>query len=811
MKVPYSWLQDHLDTRHSAAQIADRLSIIGLEVESVDNKATGLEAFTLARVVATRQHPNADKLRVADVEIAKDQPTVEVVCGAPNCRPGMITVFAALGTTIPDSGLKLERKPVRGIVSNGMLCSERELKLSEEHTGIIDLDPGLADRVGSRMVDVLGLDDPVLDIKITPNRPDCTGVRGIARDIAAAGLGRLKPEPKLRKVEGRSACPVEIRLEFENGDTSPCPVFAGRHVAGVTNGPSPAWLQARLRAAGLRPISALVDITNYISLDRGRPLHVYDADKIAGAIRARLARSGESVLALDKRTYDLDSAMCVIADDSGVLGLGGVIGGESTSCSATTRNVLIECAYFDPVRIAATGRRAGVQTDARYRFERGVDPGYVAGGLDLATHWVLELCGGTPSKRAVAGEAPVRSRIIDFDMRRIGRLAGIDVPSEEAARILTALGFGVETGAAATRVTVPTWRPDVHGPADLVEEVARIVGLDTVPPVALPAVSRPVGGVLTERQRRMRRARRLLATRGMVETVTWSFIRHDDAVLFGGGQPEIELQNPISSDMSAMRPSLLPGLLRAAQRNRDRGFTDVALFEIGQAYGGDRDGDQRMVAAGVRLGAVGIAGSGRHWSGHQSAAAALDAKADVIAVLAALGIDGAKAQVTRDAGAVYHPGRSGVLRLGPKVVLARFGELHPKVQAALELSSPAVAFEIHLDALPGEKRKATRARPPFVRSDLQPVRRDFAFEVEAQMPAGEVIKAVEKVDKSLITAVSVFDVYADPKLGAGTKSIAIEVELQPRDRTLTETDIDTIGRRIVAEVEKATGGRLRSG
>ena len=594
MKFTFSWLKDHLDTTASLDEIATKLSAIGLEVEGVENPAESLGAFTIARVVDAKQHPNADRLRVCQVEVAPGAPTVEVVCGAPNARAGMVAVFAPIGSYIPGTGITLDKRPVRGIVSNGMLVSERELELSEDHDGIIDLPDALAERVGQRYVDVMGLADPVIEVKLTPNRPDCTGVRGIARDLAAAGLGSLKPEPKLGKVEGEFECPVDIRLEFPSGTESACPVFAGRFVRNVKNGPAPDWMQKRLVAAGLRPISALVDITNYISLDRGRPLHVYDADKLAGAVRARLGKAGESFLGLDGKTYPVDETMCVIADDGGPLGLGGILGGDSTGCTEETRNVLIECAYFDPLRTAATGRKAGVQTDARYRFERGVDPAFVEPGLDLATDMVLKLVGGEPSRRRVAGEPPVVRRVIGFDMARVEKLGGLSTSQSEIRKILQELGCSVSGNSSTVDVVVPTWRPDIHGSADLVEEVVRIVGLDNVPSVPLPRTHGVTRAVLTEIQKRSRRARRVLAGRGLVEAITWSFIPRKEAELFGGGAEALELANPISVEMSSMRPSLLPGLAKAVQRNRDRGHADVALFELGQAYDGDREQDQRQ-------------------------------------------------------------------------------------------------------------------------------------------------------------------------------------------------------------------------
>ena len=809
MKFTLSWLKDHLDTKASLEEITTKLSTIGLEVESVEDPAAKLGAFTIARVLDAKQHPNADRLRVVQVEIAKGKPPVEVVCGAPNARAGMIAVFAPLGTFIPGSGITLEKRPVRGVVSNGMLVSERELELSNEHEGIIDLPADMAGRIGERYVDVLGLADPVVEVKLTPNRPDCTGVRGIARDLAAAGLGKLKPEPKIGKVEGAFDCPVAIKLEFAKETANACPVFAGRYVRGVKNGPSPAWLQSRLKAVGLRPINALVDVTNFLSQDRGRPLHVYDADKLKGAVRARLGRQGEKFLGLDGEEHVVDETMCVIADDSGPLGLGGIIGGEASGSTEATKNVLIECAYFDPQRTAATGRRSGLMTDARYRFERGVDPASVLTGLDLATDMILKLAGGEPSRAKVAGKAPAAKRVIAFDFARVEKLTGLKLKDSEIKSILEKLGCELEEKGKSVKVSLPTWRPDLHGAADLVEEVVRIAGLDRLPSTPMPRADGVARPVLTERQRRARRARRMLAGRGLVEAVTWSFIARGAAKAFGGGSDALELANPISSEMSSMRPSLLPGLLDAVKRNRNRGFADAALFELGQAYRGELPEEQFVAAAGVRAGSAKLTGSGRHWDGAAGAVDVFDAKADVFAVLAALGFDAGKAQITRDAPAWYHPGRSGVLRLGPKAVLAHFGELHPATLKALDVAAPVVGFEVFLEALPAQKAKS-RARPPLDAADLLPVRRDFAFVLDASIAAGDVVRAALQADKALIESVSVFDVFEGGTLAEqGKKSLAIEVTLQPATETLTEKDIDAVGQKIIAAVKAATGGEIR--
>jgi phenylalanyl-tRNA synthetase beta chain len=810
MKFTLSWLKDHLKTKASVEEISTKLSAIGLEVESVEDPSEKLGAFRVARIVEAKRHPNADKLQVVQVEIEKGKPSLEVVCGAPNARVGLVSVFAPLGTYIPGSKITLEKKPVRGVVSNGMMCSAAELELSGESQGIIELPAGMAEQVGERYIDVAGLNDPVFEVKLTPNRPDCTGVRGIARDLAAAGLGTLKPEKAISGVEGAFDNPVAIKLEFAKGTEDACPVFAGRLIKGVTNGPSPEWLQTRLKAVGLRPINALVDVTNYISQDRGRPLHVYDADKLKGAVRARLGKAGEKFLALDGREYAVDETMCVIADDSGPLGLGGVIGGEASGSTEATTNVLIESAYFDPLRTAATGRKTGLVTDARYRFERGVDPESVLPGLDLATQMIHKICGGKPSKATVAGKAPDTRRAIVFELGRVEKLSGLALPAKEITTILETLGCVLVGDGDVVEVTPPSWRPDIHGAADLVEEVVRIAGIERIPATALPRMSGVSRAVLTETQKRARKARRLLAARGLVEAVTWSFLPKAQAELFSAGATTVELANPISTDLAVMRPSLLPGIVTAVERNRNRGFADVALFELGQAYRGDQPADQYLSAAGVRAGTAGASGGGRHWDGKAAEVSVFDAKADAVAVLTALGIDASKAQITRDAPAWYHPGRSGALRLGPKLVLAHFGELHPRTLAALDVAGPVVGFEVFLDALPPEKRKG-RAKAAFAQSDLLPVRRDFAFVLDRGVNAGDVVKAALGADKALISGVTVFDVFEGGALAAeGKKSVAIEVTLQPATETLTDKDIEAISQKVIADVKKATGGEIRS-
>ena len=807
MKFTLAWLKDHLDTSASLAELTAKLSALGLEVEGVEDRGATLKAFTIARVLEAKQHPNADKLQVCKVETGAG--IVEVVCGAPNARTGMIGVFAPVGSYIPGKALTLEARAVRGIVSAGMLVSEAELQLSEEGSGIIELPAEMGERIGQRFADAMGFADPVIEVKLTPNRPDCTGVRGIARDLAAAGLGTLKAEPKVSGVEGAFRCPIEIKLEFPAAAADACPCFAGRYLRGVSVGQAPAWMQQRLIAVGLRPINALVDVTNYVSLDRGRPLHVYDADKLNGAIRARLGRQGESFVGLDGKTHRVDESMCVIADERAVLGFGGILGGEDTGVTSASKNILIECAYFDPVRTAATGRKTGIVSDARYRFERGVDPAFIKPGLDLATALMLQVAGGAPSKAEIAGTPPHPRTVIDFSFDLVEKLAGIAIAEGKIRATLEALGFALAGKGSRSKVGVPSWRPDVGGPADLVEEVVRIHGLDQVPSAPMPRYRGVARALLTETQRRVRRARRELAARGMVEAITWSFIAQDAARHFGGGQRELEIANPISSEMTSMRPSLLAGLLAAAQRNRHRGFSAAALFEVGQIYRDDTAQGQVLVASGVRVGNAASTGSGRHWTGTADTAGVFTAKADVVGLLAGLGFDAERAQVVRAAPAWFHPGRSGCFRLGPKTVIACFGEIHPQVLAALDVAGPAAAFEVDLAALPPEKRKAL-AKPRLAVADLGAVRRDFAFVLDQEVAAGDVIKAVLAADKRLIASVNVFDLFEGASLGPGKKSLALEVTLQPTEKTLTDDEIEAVAAKVVADVKKATGGAIRS-
>jgi phenylalanyl-tRNA synthetase beta chain len=793
VKFTLSWLKQHLATDASLETILDTLTRIGLEVESVEDKAAELKAFRVAYVKTAARHPNADKLQVCIVDTGSED--VMVVCGAPNARAGMKAVFAPVGAIIPATGLELKAGSIRGQLSNGMLCSSRELKLGDDHDGIIDLPDDAP--VGAPIADVLGLNDPVIDIAITPNRGDCNGVAGIARDLAAAGLGHIVT-PDIAPVAGTFASPIATAI-----DENAAPLFEGRLIRGVTNGPSPAWVQNRLRAVGLRPISALVDVTNLLSLDRARPLHVFDADTLTGNLTARFAKDGEVLVALDGKTYTLDTETVVIADAVAARGIAGVMGGLETGCTEKTVNVFIEAALFEPSRVAAAGRKLGINSDARYRYERGVDPEFNRPGLELATALILEWCGGEVSDIVSAGAIPAWRRAIAFDPALVKKLSGIDLPVAEILRILGDLGCTV-TGAFPFTVTPPSWRPDIRGGADLVEEVTRLHGLDNIPATALPRVSAVTKPGLTPAQRRAREARRALAGRGLVEAVTNSFIPRAHATLFGGGDESLQLANPISAELDAMRPNVLPSLIAAAARNAARGLTPAHLFEVGPAFAGTGDGDQPYVATGLRAGS-----SPRQWSGAPLVPDVFAAKADALALIEALGGPVGNLTVVADAPAWYHPGRSGQLKLGPKTVIARFGDLHPAVLEAMDLKGPAAAFEIFLDAIPLPKAKATKTKPPLILSDYPAVERDFAFVVADHVAAADVVKAAQGADKALIERVDIFDVYAGKGMAEGTKSLAIAVRLQPRDKTLTEAEIDAVGAKIVAAVAKATGGTLR--
>lgn len=796
MKFTLSWLKQHLETQAGLDEILRTLTTIGLEVEGVENKAAGLAPFTSAHVIEAKRHPDSDHLNICRVDTGRGE--VTVICGAPNARTGMKAVYAAVGTTIPGNGLKLVLKPVRGVESNGMLVSEREMGLSDAHEGIIELPADVPLNVP--FAQLLGLDDPVIEIKLTPNRGDCLGVYGVARDLAAAGIGTLK-QPDRGPVKGGFPSPIRVTTQAESG----CALFVGRLVRGVKNGPSPDWLQRQLRAVGLRPISALVDVTNYMSLAYGRPLHVYDAAKVPGnVLTARLAKAGEALHALDGKTYMLHADDCVIADGNGPSGLGGVMGGEASGCSDMTTDVFIESALFDPLRVAATGRRHNILSDARYRFERGVDPELAQPGIEIATRLIQQFCGGEASELVIAGAVPAWQRSYTLRPDRAATLGGLDLPRARQEELLSRLGFTLKNQGATIDVAPPSWRPDIIGEPDLVEEVLRLHGYDEIPAVPLPTVSAVPRPAVTLQQRRVRQAKRALAAVGLSEAMTYSFIPRAEARLFGGGADELVLANPISADLDCMRPSLLPGLLAAVRRNVDRGFADLGLFEVGPQYAGDKPDDQAIVATALRRGQA----AGRHWTQGARAVDAFDAKADALAVLAALGVAADSAMVMDGTPAWFHPGRSGTLRLGPKTVLAAFGELHPAVLAHLDVKGPVVACEVYVAAAPLPRAKG-KTRPALNVSDLPAVERDFAFIVDAAIAADQVVKAARGADKALIRRVEVFDVYAGAGVPEGRKSLALTVRLEPQERTMTEAEIEAAAAKVVAAVVKATGATLR--
>jgi phenylalanyl-tRNA synthetase beta chain len=805
MKFTFAWLKEHLDTDRPLGEIADKLTMIGLEVERIEDKAKLFAPFVIARVTETKPHPNADRLRVCMVDTGDGKP-IQVVCGAPNARTGMKGVLAPVGAFIPGKNITLGVGKIRDVESRGMLVSEFELQISDNHDGIIELTDDAP--VGESYAKFAGLDDPVLEINLTPNRGDGTGVHGIARDLAAADMGKFK-DASIKAVKGEFPCPVQVTLDF-GATPSLCPAFALRLLRGVKNGPSPDWLQKRLAAIGLRPINALVDITNFITYDRGRPLHVFDAAKVRGNLNVRRARAGETLLALDGKTYTLDDTICVIADEQGVESLSGIMGGEQTGCSETTTDVLIESALWEPMNIAQTGRKLGINSDARYRFERGVDPAFMLPGLELATRMVVDLCGGTPSAVSVAGSAVAPERVIDFPLSEFKRLAGLTVPLNEMRRVLERLGFFVAGQGERVRIAVPSWRPDVEGKADIVEEVVRILGVERVPSTPFDRGAAPRKPVLTPIQVRTRKAKRALAAHNLTEAVTWSFIAKKHAELFGGGQPELALANPIAADLSDMRPSLIPGLVAAAQKNADRGFPDAALFEVGQVFRGDQPQDQFTAAAGVRRLLAKPSGIARHWSKRDGEVDAFDAKADALTVLTAAGAPAQTLQVVPGGPPWFHPGRSGTIQIGPQNVLGHFGELHPSALEALDAEGPLVAFEVVLERIPEPKTKPTRAKPALELSAFQPVERDFAFVVERGVKAADVVRAAQSADRKLITAVGVFDLYEGKGIAPGKKSIAIAVTIQPRDKTMTDVEIEALAAKIVAEVGKRTGGVLRA-
>jgi phenylalanyl-tRNA synthetase beta chain len=788
MKFPLSLLKRFLITEASLEQISTTLTAIGLEVDGIEDKSAALKQFVVAEIIHAEKHPQADKLQVCKVNAVQGE--LQIVCGAPNARAGIKVALANIGSIIPTNGMEIKKAAVRGVESQGMMCSARELGLGEDHAGIIELPLDAA--IGESIVNVLGLGDPVLDINITANRGDCMGVYGIARDLAAAGLGSLKPLC-VPEIKASGPCPINITITDADG----CPAFIGRAITGVKNGPSPQWLQRTLTAAGMRPISALVDITNYFSLAFGRPLHVYDMAKLSSNITVRRGVDGEQLLALNDKTYILTAQDCVIADEVAALGIGGVMGGASTGVSDTTTDVLLEVALFSPARIAKTGQHHTLVSDARSRFERGVDPGFVELADLRATELILELCGGTASERKLAGDLHFKTPEISFDAARINALGGLNVAESRQREILGALGFRDH----GTHMHAPSWRHDCSQPADLAEEILRIVGYDTIPLASLPKSESISRAAIDGKQARVSTMRRALAARGLHEAYSWGFCSEAQAAAFGGQREALHLINPISAELSVMRPNILPHVLDALKANAARGQRDVALFEIGATFVDVTPTGQRTVAVGVRTGLK----HGTHWA-TTAAADVFDVKADVLAALEAAGFDASKAQISRNVPAWYHPGRSGAFTLGPKTVLATFGELHPATLKTLGVDFPVVAFEIHLDALPPSKAAKRKA---LSTSDFQSVTRDFAFVADGQMAAADLLRAIQGAEKTLLRDVTIFDVYQGKGIEDGKKSIALTVTLQADDRTLTDAEIEAVSQAIIAGAMKV-GAVLRA-
>jgi phenylalanyl-tRNA synthetase beta chain len=796
MKFTLSWLKTYLDTDVDLFTISETLTAIGLEVEEVIDPTEGLKPFVIAKIEKTEQHPNADKLRVCTVNNGNE--IIQVVCGAPNAKAGLIGAFAPSGCTIPTNGLKLKPSNIRGVDSNGMMCSERELGLGDDHDGIIEL-PSDAP-IGASFADYANLNDPTIEIAITPNHQDALGVYGIARDLAAAGIGTLI-KPDISKISGNFKSPITINIEDKNA----CPVFAGRYIRGVKNGPSPEWMQRRLISLGMKPISALVDITNFMTHDYGRPLHVFDADNITGNLKVRLSKSGEKLLALDEKEYVFDDQVCVISDNKAINSIGGVMGGAGSGTYDETKNVFLECAWFDPIRTAMTGRKLGIESDARYRFERGVDPSTVLDGIEIATRLILDMCGGQPSEVEVSGKVPVISKTIIMRPERVKELGGINISKAEVIDILKRLGFKVTDNDKTLEVTSPSWRCDIDREPDLVEEVLRIYGYNKIVGEPLPASSRDIVAGLSPMQKRIRMAKRRAAVCGLREVITWSFISSSQAMLFADPKPELILDNPVSSDLNAMRPNLLPNLITAAGRNSDRGIKSVALFEAGNQFYSDKIDGQNFVIAGIRRGQK----NERHWQKNSEDINVYDAKADAISILSAIGVKADNAQVVAEAPAWYHPGRSGVIRLGPKNIMAYFGEIHPNILKKLDVKGPLVGFEIMLGNIPLPRSKVGNSRGPLKSSDFQSVERDFAFVVSKDLAAEQLVKVISSVDKKLIDSVNVFDVYEGAGIDDGKKSIAVNVRLQPFNKTMTDDEIEEFRQDVISIVIKKTGGTLR--
>lgn len=798
MKFTLSWLKEHLETNLSLEQMCDALVDLGIEVESIENKAKGLEPFVIVQILDVAKHPNADKLRLCKVTDGKT--TYDVVCGAPNVYQNMKTVFADIGTYVPGLNMTLKKAEIRGVPSNGMLCSSQELGLEGDEKGIIDL--GKNAPTGQRLVDYLGLTDPIIDVSVTPNRPDWLSVRGIARDLAAKQLGTIKKLPLKTLPSSTSHAPFKVNLDFKE-DQPACSLFEGRFIKGVKNGESPDWLKRKLTSIGLRPISALVDITNYLTHDLCRPLHIFDADKIKGDLSLRFSRQGETLEALDNKTYTLDNNMVVIADKTGVISLGGIIGGISTSCETTTQNVFLEAALFDPIVTAQTGRKLGILSDARYRFERGIDPKSVRLGIDYGTQLILDLCGGESSEIVTAGSEPTILEPIAFRPNRFTQLTGIELPKDKIIQIFKNLECGVQEQKEKILITPPSWRLDLQTEIDLIEDLLRLHGYDHLEIQSLPKEQGIPKAILTQSQKRRQDARRYLATRGITEIVSYSFMSQKKASLFTELNKHLVLSNPISADLDYMRPSIFPNLLDALSRNESRDAKDLSLFEIGPIYLDDSEHGQMTLASGIRMGKT----NPKHWLANQRAWDVFDIKADILGLFAQLGLKEDQVQFKQQAPSYLHPGRSGSYYFAGKTLLASFGQIHPRIQKEFGLNQPCLGFEIFLDRLPSFEKKKNKI--PFELSPYQIVSRDFAFILDKDIAAQDVIKFAKTIDKSLIQDVSLFDLYEGDKLPQGKKSLAINLKLQAKDRTLQEGDIETLSEKLITGMKEKFQGMIR--
>lgn len=793
MKFTLSWLKQHLETNSDIETILKKLTNIGLEVESSYNPSEALNGFIAAKIISTKPHPDADRLQLCLIDTGTEE--IEIVCGAKNAKEGLTTIYAPVGSTIPASGMKLKKAKIRGIESSGMLCSEKELNLGDDSEGITELSGQISP--GTSISKALDINDTYVEIAITPNRPDCLGIRGIARDLAAAGLGELIKEKQIKISTSKENLPVFIDAEnnFEG-----CTIFAGRLIKNITNNQSPDWLVKRLESIGIKSINCLVDITNFINFDRGRPLHVYDANKINNKIGARDAKVGEKILALDGKDYELKPGMCVIADNEKVLGIGGIMGGNESGSTIETNDVFIESAYFDPIKTALSGRALNIISDSRYRFERGVDPEYVIEGLNLATQMILDLCGGEAGEISLVDNLKFQPKKIKFDPKLVKKLTGIEIPNDKIIKILESLGFDISNS---WNVVVPSWRPDIYGEADLVEEIVRIFGLDNIESEPLLNLDQPTKPILTKKQKQIKMIKRSIASKGLMETISYSFINNKESLNFGGGSSSLKIVNPISDELSEMRPTPLASLVSIADENFKKGYTDIGIFEVGPGFLGVEQDEQITIASGLRIGTHRSEGSGKDWQGFQKVSV-FDAKEDVISVLELLNLNLESHKVERTAPDHYHPGRSGQIVTGGGDILASFGELHPKIIKTKDFKV-AVAFEIYIDSINKQKIKSNLKIAPEI-SNLQPLKRDFSFVVSSDTEAQKIINAAKQSDQSFIKDVKIFDQF----LGENEKSIAIEVIIQPKEVTLTDEQIESISKKIIKSVEDKTKGKLRS-